>query len=171
MPFTSPVERLKAPHTSGEGEMLAGYLDFGRATILHKMNGLEDADLRRPIGPGGLTLLGLVKHLTLAEQWWFAIHWARTGEPVLFEDPKDPDLDLHVKDDESTDAIVAGFLRECRRSREFVAANPKLDDVVAHKSRREVSLRWIMLHMIEEYARHAGHADIIRELIDGATGF
>ena len=171
MVFTSPVDRVDAPHLGDERAMLAGYLDFGRATILRKMEGLDEPDLRRSFGPGGLTLLGLVKHLTMAEQWWFAIHYAQTGEPLMFQDPSDPDLDLHVQPNETTGQIVDAFLRQCERSREILAGAPSLDAVVPNKRRGEVDLRWIVLHLIEEYARHAGHADIIREMIDGATGF
>ena len=169
MPFTSPVERTEAPGTGDEREQLNAYLDFQRATILRKLDGLGDADLRRAVAPSGLTLLGILKHLADVEHGWFVVNFARTGEEFLFQSESDPDLDLHVQDNETTDEIVKLFLEMCERSRAIVEA-ASLDDRVPNQRRGEIDLRWIMLHLIEEYARHNGHADIIRELIDGATG-
>jgi hypothetical protein len=123
------------------------------------------------IVPSGVCLLGLVKHLTADEHGWFVVNFAATGEPHMFESPDDPDADFHVTDEETTDEIVQGYLRACARSREIYDAASSLDATFEHPRRGTMSLRWIMNHMIEETARHAGHADIIRELIDGATGY
>ena len=168
--FTSPIERAEAPGVGDERTQLNAYLDFQRATSLHKMDGLGHDDLRRSVGPAGLTLLGLVKHLTLVEQWWFAINYLQTGEQQIYQDDNDPDNDMKILAHETTDEIVTAYLAACDRSRQIVAAAASLDERVPNKRRGEVDVRWIMLHVIEEYARHNGHADIIRELIDGATG-
>lgn len=168
--FTSPIPRVEAPGVADERTALNAFLDFQRATALQKMNGLSDEDLRRSVGPAGLTLLGLVKHLTLVEQWWFAINFSGSDEEQIYADENDDDADMKVRPDETTDQIVSAYLSACERSRELVAAAPSLDVRVTTRRGREIDLRWIMLHCIEEYARHNGHADIIRELIDGATG-
>jgi uncharacterized damage-inducible protein DinB len=154
-----------------EHEMLGAWLDSQRATIVWKIQGLDDEQLRRMMAPSGLTLLGLVKHLTAVEHGWFVVNYAATGEAHLFESADDPDLDFHVQPGETTDEIVAGYERACARSREIYSGASSLDSTFEHPRRGTMSLRWLMIHMIEETARHAGHADIMRELIDGSTGY
>jgi uncharacterized damage-inducible protein DinB len=168
--FTSPVERIKAPYIAAEREALAAWLDFERATLLTKLEGLDDEQLRRPMVPSGVCLLGLVKHLTAVEHGWFAVDFARSGEEYLFESPDDPDAEFKIEPTDATDSVVAGYLRACERSREIVARAESLDERTPLSGGRELDLRWILIHMIEETARHNGHADIIRELIDGTTG-
>jgi uncharacterized damage-inducible protein DinB len=176
MTFTSPVQRSHPPQVAGEAAALTAWLDYHRATLLWKLEGLDDEQLRRSMVPSGLSLLGLVKHLTAVEHGWFVVEFAHTGEPYLFESEDDRDLDFHVQEDETTEAIVTGFLRACERSRDVVAAATSLDktfrlnDPSDPRHGQEIDLRWILLHMIEETARHNGHADTLRELIDGATG-
>jgi hypothetical protein len=168
--FTSPVVRFDPPYKGGERESLASWLDFHRATLPLKLNGLDDDQLRRPMVPSGVCLLGLVKHLTAVEHYWFAAVFGQTGEPFMFEDPDDVDADFHLRDGETTESLVDGYLRICDRSRQIAAGVESLDATVGHPRRGDIDLRWVYLHMIEETARHNGHADIIRELIDGATG-
>ncbi|MGH2788250.1 MAG: DinB family protein [Actinomycetota bacterium] len=176
MIFTSPVRRSHPPQVAGEVAALTAWLDYHRATLPWKLKGLDDEQLRRSMVPSGLSLLGLVKHLTAVEHVWFVMEFANTGEPHLFESEDDPDLDFHVQEDETTEAIVTGYLRACERSRDVVAAATSLDETFRLVDRsdprhgQEIDLRWILLHMIEETARHNGHADILRELIDGSTG-
>lgn len=176
MTFTSPVQRSDPPQVAGEGASLTAWLDYQRATLLWKLEGLDDEQLRRPMVPSGLSLLGLVKHLTAVEHGWFVVNFANTGERHLFESEDDPDLDFHVQEDETTEAIVNGYLRACERSRDVVSAATSLDETFRLPDRsdprhgQEMDLRWILVHMIEETARHNGHADIVRELIDGVTG-
>jgi uncharacterized damage-inducible protein DinB len=151
-------------------------LDYQRATMLWKLEGLDDEQLRRVVVPSGVSLLGLVKHLTRVEHGWFAVNFSRTGEPRLFESEDDPDLDFHVQEGESTKQIVEGYVAACERSRNVVASAESLDatfrivDCRDPRHDDDMDLRWILVHMIEETARHNGHADIIRELIDGVTG-
>ncbi|HEX9695279.1 MAG TPA: DinB family protein [Actinomycetota bacterium] len=170
MSFTSPIERVEAPGAGDERTALGASLDFLRATMLRKMEGLSDEDLRRAVAPSGLSLLGLVKHLTEDEHAWFAMTFARTGEGYISFVEDDPESDMRAAPDETTEALVARYLEACERSRRIVAEAASLDERVPNERRGEVDLRFIMIHMIEEYARHAGHADLIRELIDGSTG-
>jgi uncharacterized damage-inducible protein DinB len=118
--------------------------------------------------PSGTSLLGLVKHLAYVERWWFQEVWA--GQPATYPfSETDPDADWRIEPDETTEGVLGLYRGECARSREIVAAAPSLDEV-AHHPRRKLTRRWILVHMIEETARHNGHADILREQLDGATG-
>jgi uncharacterized damage-inducible protein DinB len=169
--FTSPLRREDPPDIAPEREALATYLDFHRATLLMKLEGLDDEQLRRPMVPSGVCLLGLVKHLTQVEHSWFSRVIGRSGEPFLYSTREDPGADFRIEEGETTEAVVAGYLRACARSREIYAATESLDEIRPHhRLPIEMDVRTIMIHMIEETARHNGHADIIRELIDGATG-
>ena len=163
-------ERVRPPLHGGEREQLNAWLDLHRATLLTKLEGLDDEQLRRPMVPSNVSLLGLVKHLTAVEHGWFVVGFAQTGEPHMFSTEEDPDADFRIEPDETTDGIVEGYLRACERSRDIAAAASSLDDTFERPGRGTIDLRWILLHMIEETARHNGHADIIRELIDGVTG-
>lgn len=162
--------RQLPPLAAPEKVALDAFLDYHRATLLCKVDGLSDEDLRKPGTPSGVTLLGMVKHLAYAERWWFGAVFR--GETLEFPwSEKDPDADWRVEPGETTDEILALYRRETQRSRDLVQdAEP---DDVALGSAGDLSgfdLRSIMLHMIEETARHNGHADIIREAIDGMTG-
>ncbi len=168
--FVSPVRRVEAPHVADEKEALMGWLDFHRATLLGKLEGLDDEALRRQLVPSGTSLLGLVKHLTGAEHHWFVNGYARAGEPPSFPTDDDPDADFRIGPQESTAGVVEAYVAMCERSRSILAEADSLDDAVPTEERGLVELRWILLHMIEETARHNGHADILRELIDGCTG-
>jgi len=170
MTQSPPLDRRNPPEFGPEKPMVAAFLDFHRATLLWKLDGLGDADLRRPMTASGLTLLGLVKHMAYVERWWFqAVFMGEDAGSPGSED--DPDADWRVGEDESTEMILALYRAETARSREIVAA-AELDDHPRrpHPPEGEQTLRWIALHMIEEIARHNGHADIMREAIDGATG-
>jgi uncharacterized damage-inducible protein DinB len=153
-----------------EREALTQQLDFHRATLLRKLDGLDDESLRRPMTPSGLSLLGLVKHLAETEHGWFLRIYAGLPEPDLYSTTDSgPDAEFRVGPDETADALVGQYLRTCERARAVVAGG-RLDDVVATPSGAQANLRAILLHMIQETARHNGHADIIREALDGVTG-
>jgi uncharacterized damage-inducible protein DinB len=162
--------RPEPPHVGSEAETLRGFLDFHRATLLWKLEGLDDEQLRRAMVPSGTSLLGLVKHLAYVERSWFQRVWA--GQEVSFPwTQDDPDADWRIEPDETTEDILALYDGECDRSRQIVAAASALDEAVVHPRWKEaVSRRWILTHMIEETARHVGHADILREQIDGVVG-
>ena len=168
---TAPYERTAVPFVADERASLGSWLDSQRETILWKIDGLDDEQLRRVMVPSGLTMLGLVKHLIAVEHGWFVVNFAATSETHMFESDDDPDLDFHVQPGETTEQIVEGYRSACARSREIYAAAESLDATFTHPRRGTMGLRWLMNHMIEETARHAGHADIMRELMDGATGY
>lgn len=136
---------------------------------MRKAEGLEPEVLAARLEPGALTIGGLVHHLTQVERWWFRDVFA--SEPGL-EYPwseEDPDADFRIPPGMGAGELVDGYRAEVELSRAIVARS-ELDEMSCRPGGPEVSLRWILLHMIEETARHAGHADLIRESIDGATG-
>ena len=159
----------RPPTTGGEKESLHGFLDKQRDVMLWKLEGLDDEQLRRPMTPTGTNLLGLVKHLAAVEYGWFCLTFGRETEPLPF-DEDDEAADLRVGPNESTEDVVV-FYGRARVAADEVITELDLDDTGTSWSGGTVSLRWVLLHMIEETARHAGHADIVRELIDGATGY
>ena len=155
------------PGDGAERQLLERWLDFQRGAMLRKVEGLSDADARREMVPSGLSLLGLLKHVANDEHGWFHVVFAHETEWMI-DDPNDPDADFKLDAGDSVASLTALYREICARSREIVASS-SLDDA-AKLPESDKTLRWIMIHMIEETARHAGHADIIREMIDGATG-
>jgi uncharacterized damage-inducible protein DinB len=149
--------------------MVMAFLDWQRATLLCKLDGLSDEELRRPHDPSGLTLLGIVKHLQGVEAAWFREDFA--GEdPHSVTDPLPSASNWTIGPDETTQEVLDGYQREVERSRALTKA-ADLDDPAKHPGNAPgLTLRWILVHMIEETARHNGHADLIREAIDGQTG-
>jgi uncharacterized damage-inducible protein DinB len=158
----------RVPLTGGEKESLWASLDRHRDVVLWKIEGVNDDDLRRPMTPSGTHLLGLVKHLAAVEYEWFCKTFGRPTEPLPFDDA-DWDADLRVNADESTAEIVA-FYGRARAAADAVIAALDPDDTGVTWTGETVSLRWVLIHMIEETARHAGHLDIARELLDGMVG-
>jgi uncharacterized damage-inducible protein DinB len=159
----------RVPFTGGEKESLRASLDRHRDVILWKLEGLGDDALRRPMTPSGTNLLGLVKHLAAVEYGWFLLTFGRKTEPLPFDDD-DNEADLRVGPHETTEDILA-FHRRARAAADQVIDELGLDDTGRSWSGDRVSLRWVLIHMIEENARHAGHVDIVRELIDGEVGY
>jgi uncharacterized damage-inducible protein DinB len=154
--------------TAGGRETLTAFLDYLRETVLWKVEGLSDADARRPLVPSGTSLAGIVKHLAFVERFWFQTVFA--GRMVDYPwSEEDPDADWDVADWETLDGICGFYREETAASREIEARAESLESIAAHPG-HGMTLRWIVVHMIEETARHAGHADIIRELIDGSAG-
>ncbi|MGW0903322.1 DinB family protein [Streptomyces sp. NPDC002853] len=171
----TPDGRPIPPAQAGERAMLEAWLDFHRATLVLKCSGLKDDQLRlASAAPSSMTLLGLVQHLAVVERKWFQRVFAGQDLPEVFEESNADGFALAA--DRGLEEVMAVWQREVDRGRELIAA-AALDDV-GHLSEQEaghvgdpgVSLRWIMVHMIEEYARHNGHADLIRERIDGFAG-
>jgi hypothetical protein len=166
------VTRPEPPLVGDDRTMLPAWLDYQRATLLKKCELLDgDALARRSVPPSTLSLLGLVRHMTIVEWSWFekVFTGSSTPEPI----PTDDDVDADFNDLDPGRAMedIERFVRQCEISREIVAVTPSMDALAAAWREPEpLSLRWIMVHMIEEYARHNGHADLLRELIDGAVG-
>ena len=157
------------PPTGGEKESLYVSLDRHRDAILWKLEGLSDEDLRRPMTPSGTNLLGLVKHLGAVEYGWFCETFGREMEPLPF-DEDDENADMRVEPHESTADIFA-FYGRARAAADSAIRDIDLDATGMAWFGDEVSMRWVLIHMIEETARHCGHVDIVRELIDGVTGY
>jgi len=158
----------RVPLTGAEKESLHASLRRHRDVVLWKLDGVADEDLRRSLTPSGTNLLGLVKHLAAVEYGWFCETFGRETEPLPF-DEEDENADLRVEADESTEDIV-DFYRRAVTAADDVISELDLDDTGTSSAGETVSLRWVLIHMVEETARHAGHLDIVRELIDGATG-
>ncbi len=162
------VARTDPPMTAGEREMLESWLDYHRATLLWKCTGLNDEQLKeRACPPSTLSLLGLVRHMNEVENGWFG-RFVGEGTRVYSTDEW-PDADFDDLDNADAAADFAAFEEQCARSRQR-AAGRGLDETFTSRRGHTISLRWIYVHMIEEYARHNGHADLIREAIDGVTG-
>jgi uncharacterized damage-inducible protein DinB len=169
------IERTDTPRVAGEREMLTAWLDWQRATLAAKCEGLSDDQLReRAVPPSTLSLLGLVRHMAEVERNWF--------RPVLGGEPTfllwsadqawtDKNWDAAFEADTATVAEAFGAWRaECEHARALTSAAGSLD-VTGMRRGGQYSLRWVLVHLIEEYARHNGHADLLRERIDGATGY
>jgi hypothetical protein len=166
-PVALAVERVKAPLVADERTMLDAWLDFHRATLLLKCDGLTADQLTsRAVPPSGLSLLGLVRHMTEVERGWFGDFGDGDHGPIY---ASDDDADFNDLDPARAEPELATYRAEVATCRALVA-DLDLDDTYEADNGRVYSLRWITVHMIEEYARHNGHADLLRERIDGVTG-
>ncbi len=166
--------RLDPAGQADEVSTLQGFLRWQRETLELKCAGLDPEQLaRRAVPPSTLSLLGLVRHLADVERSWFRRGLAGEDAPPLFATRDDPDGDFNgaVADPEVVAQAWAAWRREVENADRFVAATPDLLSAsVADPDRGPLSLRWVLVHMIEEYARHIGHADLLRQLIDGRVG-
>ncbi|MFJ2863335.1 DinB family protein [Kitasatospora sp. NPDC087314] len=158
----------RVPFTGDEKNSLHVALDRHRDAVLWKLEGLDDEQLRRPMTPSGTNLLGLVKHLGGAELGWFCEAFGRETGPLPF-DFDDENSDMRVEPHESTEDVLAFYAR-ARAAADQVIGELDVDDLGTAWFGDTVSLRWVLIHMATETARHAGHVDILRELIDGAAG-
>jgi uncharacterized damage-inducible protein DinB len=168
------IDRVDPPYVGTESEQLFAFLDHHRATLLLKCDGLDADQLNRRLPPSEMTLGGMLKHLALVEDTWFSHRFAGhdEAEPWASADWKaDWDWDWHSAVDDSPESLRAILQENIDRSREAVAGTG-LDALSARPTRRgeHFTLRWVVLHMLEECARHNGHADLLRESIDGVTG-
>ncbi|MFB7614521.1 DinB family protein [Kitasatospora sp. NPDC056181] len=162
-------QRTPTLQTADERATLVSFLDFQRDTLVMKCAGLSTEQLRsRVLQPSGLSLLGLVRHLAEVERGWFRNVFNDEGRPGFWKHPDGSfaEFDVETADPDEAFAVWRG---ECDHARELVAAAESLD-VTGHHGEEAFSLRWILTHMIEEYARHNGHADLLREHLDGETG-
>ncbi len=172
--------RPDPPHHAGEVQTLLGFLDYHRATLEWRCRGLDDDQLRTSLHPTSMTLAGMLKHLALVEDDWFTADVGQRPMPepwasVDWED--DWDWDWHSAADDTGEELRGLWQLAVERSRAVVQSRLGEDSegaldrcYPAFGGRGEVSLRWVLVHMIEEYARHNGHADLLRESIDGQTG-
>jgi uncharacterized damage-inducible protein DinB len=161
--------RYGAPVAGGEKEVLSGFLDHYREVLLDICEGLSEEQLRERMVPSGTSLLGVIKHLTYVERGWFQEIVANERFAYPF-DVDDVDADFRLEDGEPSAEIFALYRQACARSREALEA-ASMDDMVENPERSaDYSVRWVVVHMLEETARHAGHADIMREQLDGKVG-
>ncbi len=165
------ARRTEPPYGLAERPMLEAWLEFHRATLQLKCEGFDAARLAaRPVPTSALSLHGLVRHMADVERGWFTRTLLRAPDTLpMFYDPAVEDSGMVPLDGTDANADLITWREECERSREH-AARFNLDDT-GLRGGQECSLRWIYTHMIEEYARHNGHADLLRELVDGAVGW
>jgi hypothetical protein len=169
--MTTPTDDRTEPPTMGdERATLIGFLEFQRQTLEWKCAGLSLDQLRtRGVPPSTMSLLGIVLHLADVERSWFQRRVANLDVAPIFWSDADPDGDFEAADRLGAEEAFAVWHRECDRSREILATVDSLD--YTFKTRGDaLSVRWLLSHMIEEYARHNGHADLLRERLDGVTG-
>lgn len=162
------MTRTAPPLVADERATYTALLDYLRATIEMKVDGLRDDDATRAVLPSKLTTAaGVVKHVLWMEHHWFEVVLAgrESRAPYTMEDP---DADWRVEEDETFAGLLDGYRRQCEISRQILPED--LDRVVPFRGDRTVSARWVLAHVIEETARHAGHLDVVRELLDGTTG-
>lgn len=160
--------------TGAERQVLDHWLDLYRDTVLLKIAGLDAHQLaRRSVAPSTMSLLGVVRHLTEVEAYWLRVVLLdEQGVPDYYCTPESPDGDFDDAAAETAAADVAAYRAELRVTRANAGAWTDLDSPV--RGRREgkpVNLRWILTHLVEEYARHLGHMDLLREAVDGRTGY
>ena len=171
--MSEPTTELHDPASTGnERDTLLAFLDYYRAVFVRKVEGIDDDEARRRVPPSSMDLLGMTRHLADVERWWFRGSFAAEVTSGIYDSDDDPDLDWHHGPGDTLNDALSHWHEEVARAREIVAATTDLDAVGAnvHPRRGPITLRWILVHMIEEYARHCGHADLLREAIDGRTG-
>ena len=179
MTETDEQGRPEPPVAGDEAATLLGFLDFQRATLAWKCSGLDAAGLRATTAASSMTLGGILKHMALVESGWFSrsLHgrdYAPPWDTVDWED--DPDWEWRTAAEDAPEELFALWQRAVEESRADVAQVLENGDGLGSPAKRTwpdgraPSLRWILCHMIEEYARHNGHADLLRESVDDATG-
>lgn len=161
--------RREKPKRAPEKETLEAFIDYQRSSLVLKVRGLDKEEATRRLVPSVTTILGVMKHLAYVEAWWFQDIFAGRDIEYPWTD-EDPDAEFRVADDETIESVIDLYESMTGESRKITAAS-NLDDVSQREDRGNTfSLRWVILHMIEETARHLGQVDILRELTDGATG-
>jgi uncharacterized damage-inducible protein DinB len=172
MTWTAPeIHRTEPPYVADERTGLEAWLDYHRQTLLWKCQGLTHEQLAtRSSEPSDMSLLGLVRHMTDVERWWFrtCLRSEKTDGP--FGPTSHPSADFDDVDSMPAELVWEAFTRECSAA-DAAADGLPLEQTFSHPRRGDqIELRWLYVHMIEEYARHNGHADLLRERIDGSTG-
>ncbi|TVT55593.1 DinB family protein [Amycolatopsis rhizosphaerae] len=167
--MTDAPKRVEPAFSGGQREQLTAFLDYQRGTVTWKCGGLSDEQARRSLVPSELTTVaGLLQHLTLVEEYWFGV--VLDGQPNSWKEAleEDPDAEFRLALRTPMSELLDGYERQCERSRE-ITAKLALEDEVPFRG-GTINLRWVLIHLIEETARHAGHLDLLREMTDGLTG-
>lgn len=165
------AEYKELPRNADERTTLLAFLEWQRATLARKCRGLTDGQLRnRSAPPSTLSLVGLVRHMADVERGWFRRTLALEDVPAIYSSDADPDGEFDNVDTADVADAFETWRSECEHARRIVAAHD-LDDTGRQRTGDPVSMRWILTHMVEEYSRHNGHADLLRQRIDGAVGY
>jgi uncharacterized damage-inducible protein DinB len=163
------ADRPEPPEVADERATLTGFLDYQRATLAWKISDLGADDLRRrAVASSSLSLLGLVRHMAEVERGWFRKELAGESIGDIWTAQERPEAAFDVENADVGEALAV-WEAECERARAIVAAR-SLDETFVLRGEWTLSLRWLLCHMVEEYARHNGHADLLREAIDGEVG-
>lgn len=173
--MSPPAELPPLPEpatTADERSTLVQFLDYFRAVLERKVHGLDETQVRMRVGASTMDLLGMMRHMADVERWWFRCVLLDEVDGGLYDDPDDRDADWHHRPGDTLADALSHWHAEVARAREIVAATADLETLTrrVEPERGLFTLRWILVHMIEEYARHVGHADLIREAIDGSVG-
>jgi Protein of unknown function (DUF664) len=165
-----PFDPEVAPYTGEERDVVNWLLDYQRYVLLRKVDGITEQQARVTTAASDLTLLGLVRHLAEVEQYWLGHVFLGLSETLPWDDPDDRDSDFHPRDDDTLSDALELLRAEMVRARQL-ASTASFDALsVGQRENQHVKLRWILVHLVEEYGRHCGHADLLREAIDGVTG-
>lgn len=164
------TSRTNPPYRGTETETLLGFLQFLRETVVLKCSGLSEEQMRATPTVSSMTLLGMVKHLTIVERYWFQGVFLDADVDLPWSE-EDPNGDWRTNDGDTTEAALAAYVDQCSQSDQIVNSYD-MDELAkwATSDEERRSLRWIVTHLIEETGRHCGHADILREALDGVTG-
>jgi uncharacterized damage-inducible protein DinB len=167
--------RTDPPESGPELDQLTNVLDYQRETIVQKTDGLTREQLAQQLPTSSLTLGGLLNHLALVEDSWFRVRFSGLPDDALWAGidwDADPDYEFRTAADAEPKELRRRYEAACASSREVVAGAQSLDQLSVEKrlNGMHFDLRWVLLHLIEETARHAGHADLLREAVDGTTG-
>jgi uncharacterized damage-inducible protein DinB len=165
------MARVDPPDAASELDMLLAFLDYQRETMIWKLEGLSEEQARSVHSPKGNSIGGMVRHLAYVERNWFRGVFRGEQDLEVPWTKEDPDADFRLPDDMTVQDVIDFYRTSYADSNEIARAAGSLDDrAVVEREGVRVTLRWILCHMIEETARHAGHADISREIIDGSVG-
>lgn len=164
------MSRPEPPRNGDERDQLDGFLDFLRATVVQKAEGLTDEQARRPLVASSplTTVAGIIAHLTYVEHAWFVTVMDGQPSPWQARFATDPDAEFRLGHEQPLPEVIAAYQAQCETSRKIASALP-LTAVGQHRT-GPVNLRWVLIHMVEETGRHAGHLDLLRESLDGTVG-
>lgn len=166
------VKRPDIPYSADERTMLEAWLEWHRATLEKKCDGLTSEQLReRSVEPSPLTLVGLIRHMAEVERSWFQRVLGANDAPMLYAEPDNRNAAIDSVENADADADIAIWRDQCTEARRVMDGIDSLDFTGTRRNGEVVSARWVLVHMVEEYARHNGHADFLRERIDGKTGY
>ena len=165
-----PFDPEVSPYSGEERDVVNWLLDYQRYVLLRKVDGITEQQARLTTAESDLTLLGLVRHLAGVEQYWLGNVFLGLDESLPWDDSDDRDADFHPGDDDTLADALALLRAQMDRARQLASTTPFDAMSIRRRENQQVKLRWILVHLVEEYARHCGHADLLREAIDGATG-